>query len=176
MVRGLVLGAVFVLACSSGTGTASPPCQSSAINQSEIQAFCQKASSLSCIDANPYDACIAEAQSFAAEYASGCCGARAAELIRCGIQHGLRCADASDDVLFTPACAAAEEAFDQCSGSHDNCTISVSLGPSVSTYECDQYAATCENGVCTCTFGPHVGKTFTPSGDTFDEATVAACK
>jgi hypothetical protein len=172
-----LVGALLAIACSSGSGTPPESCQSSAITEGEIQAYCQKAASLSCIDANPYEACIAELQSFAAEYASGCCGARAAELLDCGLQHGLRCADTSDDVLFNPACASVEEAFDRCSGSHDNCTIEVSVATSGSTYECDQYAATCENGVCTCTFGPHVGKTFTPSGDTFDETSVAAaCK
>lgn len=176
-----VAGAVsFPLACSSGVGS-SQQCQSGSISDSEIDALCQQISALSCKYPHPVAPCVADLQSFRAKFGGGCCGAKAMALLECGVQNGLRCAELSDDVLFTPACAGEEESFDQCSGSSDNCS-EVLPHPGQWLIECDQYSADCElqNGVqeCSCTFGPHTGKTFqaTIVNDEILPSVVAACK
>ena len=172
-------GALCVVACSSGSGSPPPVCESfSPITSSEIQNICQKVVALGCPTSLTHDSCVADLNDVTSEYASGCCGAKAAALLRCGAQNGFRCANTSDDVLFATACAGQEEAFDQCSGSHDNCTLSV--GQNETTLECDQYAASCHAGACTCTFGPHVGATFTLTvGESYEDdvaQVAAACK
>jgi hypothetical protein len=178
MGRGFAVGVLSVVACSSGSGAPAPICESSSpITSNEIQAICQKVVALGCPAGPSHAACVADVGSFTSEYDSGCCGAKAAALLRCGAKNGFRCADTSDDVLFAPACASTEEAFDQCAGSHDNCTESI--GQNETTLECDQYAASCQAGACTCTFGPHVGTKFTLSGGTYEDDVVevaAACK
>jgi hypothetical protein len=148
-----------------------------------VSDLCAELASLPCVSPQAIAGCSASVQAWLAQE-SACCLPALHALIACGAEHGLRCALLSDDILYQPACAAIEEAYDVCSGSHDNCTqilMPVSGGLECLT-ECDQYAADCSGPTggpygCTCTFGPKSGTSFVIASCTNLPVDVAlACK
>ncbi len=165
--------------CTSGSGAPLPSCGSGQeLTPNEKSRLCDELSAAGCQQVIQYDACLAEVDQFLAEFEGDCCAGAVVALYRCGLTNGFRCAEHSDDILFTPACAAVEEQFDECSGSSDNCTQSIGQGEWV--VECDQYAADCSLGSpeiqCVCTFGPHTGTSFVVPDDDVLARVEASCK
>jgi hypothetical protein len=133
-----------------------------------LAGFCNAAVAAACVVSLDQATCEQSIRS-RTERTPSCCQDALSRLLECGARHGLRCASLSDDVLFTPECAAVEEEFDVCTGSRDNCAqvirLSLSDAGAACRFECDQYAADCFRGgageiSCSCTFGPRLGHTF----------------
>lgn len=175
---------IFVAVCGLGgctSGAGAPPASCGASDEltpNEKSRLCDEIIATGCERAIQHGTCLALVDQSLAELDGDCCADAAVALYRCGIANGFRCAEISDDVLFMPACAHAEEQFDVCTGSHDNCSERVGVGEWL--VECDQYAAECTGGgagrQCVCTFGPHTGTAFAAPNDDVVASVEASCK